>query len=303
MPIQLGRLVATYSIVARDPETAQLGVAVQSCYFSVGTEVSWSLPGVGAIATQAIHEIAHGPRGLDCMARGLSAQKTLEELLAADAGAALRQLAIVDAKGGVAAHTGALCVPACGHALGDGYSVQGNMLASDAVWQAMGPAFERAEGDLADRMMAALEAADRAGGDVRGRQSAALLVTSGEATPNEWEGRIFDVHVEDHPEPLEELRRLIVTRRAYALFETAREQLGAGEADAAFELMEAALALRPDDPQFTFWAGVGFANLGRNDQARQYLDRSFAVEEGWRQLGLRLQAMGLYSGDPALLES
>ena len=172
MSIRLGPLVSTYSIVERDAETGHLGVAVQSCYFSVGTEVSWSEPGVGAIATQAIHEIAHGPKGLDRMASGLSAQDTLDLLLDADPGAALRLLAIVDAKGRAAAHTGALCVPACGHAVGDGYSVQGNMLASDAVWQAMGPAFESAEGDLANRMMTALDAADRAGGRARTRRAA-----------------------------------------------------------------------------------------------------------------------------------
>lgn len=302
MTPELGPLVATYSIVARDADSGALGVAVQSCYFSVGTEVSWSEPGVGAVATQAIHEVAHGPRGLAHLATGADAQQTLEFLLESDPGAVLRQLAVVDAKGQAAAHTGAMCVPACGHHVGDGYSVQGNMLESDAVWQAMGPAYEQAEGDFVERLMAALEAAERAGGDVRGRQSAALLVTSHERTPNVWEGRLFDVQVEDHPQPLEELRRMIGVKRAYTFFESARAQFGSGDAEAALALIEQALELRPGDPQFTFWAGLGLANLGRDAEARSYLEQSFAADEGWRRFGLRLQDLGLFSGNAALLE-
>jgi uncharacterized Ntn-hydrolase superfamily protein len=302
MRIEPGRLAATYSIVARDAETGELGVAVQSNYFSVGTEVSWTQPGVGAIATQSIVEVAYGPKGLELLAEGLSAREALDRLLAADPGAALRQVGIVDAKGGVAAHTGAACVPACAHVLGEGYSVQGNMLESDAVWQAMGPAFERAQGDLAERLMVTLEAAESAGGDVRGRQSAALIVSSGERVENAWEGRPIQLHVEESPRPLEELRRLLTIRRAYTLFEEARDSIGAGDMDRGLELVGRALELRPGDPQFSFWTGVALANAGRDEEARRFLQQSFHAGDSWRQLALRLQQVGLYSGQPELLE-
>lgn len=297
-----GRLAATYSIIARDPATGDLGVAVQSNYFSVGTVVSWAEPGVGAIATQSIVEVAYGPKGLALLADGATAQEALDELVRADPGAALRQVAIVDTAGRVAAHTGGACVPACADVAGPGFSVQGNMLESDSVWQAMGPAFEAADGDLADRLMAALEAAQRAGGDVRGRQSAALLVVHGERQKNSWEGRKIDLHVEDDPRPLQELRRLLTIRRAYALFEEAQEIIGTGDIDTAVEKVERALSLQPGNPQFLFWTGVAFANVGRDVEARRWLERCFEAGDAWRQLGLRLQEVGLYAGAPELLE-
>jgi uncharacterized Ntn-hydrolase superfamily protein len=296
------RLAATYSIVARDLRTGELGVAVQSSYFSVGTDVSWAEPGVGAIATQAIVEVAYGPMGLALLARGATAQEALGELVARDPLAALRQVAIVDAEGRAAAHTGAACVSACAHALGEGYSVQGNMLASDRVWRAMLPAFEQCQGDLPERLMATLEAAERAGGDVRGRQSAALLVVAGERPENPWEGRSIDLHVEDHPRPLEELRRLLTLKRAYALFQEARRTFGAGDLDGALEMVVQARKLQPGDFQFAFWTGVALANSGRPEQARQWLAEAFAESEVWRELGRRLQEAGLFTGDPGLLE-
>jgi uncharacterized Ntn-hydrolase superfamily protein len=303
MDAHRARLAATYSVVARDAETGDLGVAVQSKYFSVGTEVSWAEPGIGAIATQSIVEVSYGPKGLALLSDGRSATEALESMLAEDLGAPLRQVGIIDAQGGVAAHTGAACVPASAHAVGDGYSVQGNMLTSDAVWEAMGPAFEKAEGDLAERLMLTLEAADRAGGDVRGRQSAALLVVAGERPTNSWEGRLFDRHVEDDPRPLEALRRLLTIRRAYALFERGQEVLATGDLDGAVEAAIQARSLHPNDPQFAFWTGVALANAGRNDQARRWLGDAFAAGEAWRELARRVRQVGLYSGDPDLIES
>ncbi len=296
------RLAATYSIVARDVNTGELAVAVQSNYFSVGTDVSWAEPGVGAIATQAIVEVAYGPKGLELLSAGASAQEALDELVAMDPGAALRQVGIVDSSGRVAAYTGGACVSACAHRLGDGFSVQGNMLASDAVWEAMGPAFETTTGDLADRLMAALEAAERAGGDVRGRQSAALLVVSGERPENSWEGRRIDLHVEDHAQPLQELRRLLTVRRAYSLFEQARATFATDDLDTALELVAQARALQPDDVQFVFWTGVALANSGRDAQARDWLNEAFRSGDAWRELGRRLCETGMFIGNPDLLE-
>jgi len=299
----LDRLAATYSIVARDATSGELGVAVQSNYFSVGTDVSWAEAGVGAIATQAIVEVAYGPRGLELLSRGASAQQALDELTAKDPLAALRQVAIVDRFGRAAAFTGSACVSACSHTVRDGYSVQGNMLASDAVWQAMPPAFEACTGDLAERLMVALEAAERAGGDVRGRQSAALLVVAGSPPANPWEGRSFDLHVEDHPHPLEELRRLLTLRRAYALFAEARARLASGDLDGALERVVRARVLHPGDVQFAFWTGVALANSGRSEQAREWFAQAFCDSGVWRELGRRLREAGLYTGDPSLLES
>lgn len=297
------RLAATYSIVARDQSTGDLGVAVQSSYFSVGTDVTWAEPGVGAVATQAIVEIAYGPEGLVGLATGASPERVLAEQLAGDPGAALRQVGMVDVHGRVAAHTGAACVPASGHRLGRGYAVQGNMLASDAVWQSMGPAFERAQGDLAERLMLALEAAEAAGGDVRGQQSAALLVVSGTAPERRWEGRLFDLHVEDHPEPTAELRRLLTVRRAYSLFDEARRVVAAGDLEHALELVARARALHPSEVQFPFWTGIALANARRTEEARPWLEEAFAEGDAWRELARRLLQVGLYSGDPRLLES
>ena len=296
------RLAATYSITARDPETGQLGVAVQSSYFSVGTHVSWAEPGVGAIATQAITEVSYGPRGLHRMKEGEAAQTALDAQLAEDPGRDLRQVAYMDAKGDAAAFTGAACVPACGHRIGDGYTVQGNMLSSDDVWQAMGPAFERATGSLADRLMTALRAAEAAGGDVRGRQSAALLVVAGEAQAETWEGRLVDLHVEDDPHPLDELARLLEIRRAYDVFDEARALFFAGRTDEAVELAARARTSQPGNPQFAFWTGVALANAGRTEEARRDLDEAFAAHPGWRELAKRLAERGLYSGDRSLLE-
>jgi len=302
MDIHRANLAATYSIVARDEGTGEFGVAVQSNYFSVGTEVSWAEPGVGAIATQSIVEVSYGPKGLELLAKGLSAAEALDTLVRQDPGAPLRQVGIVDAQGRVAAHTGQVCVPACAHAFGKGYSVQGNMLASDAVWEAMGPAFEKAEGDLAERLMAALEAAEQAGGDVRGRQSAALLVVSAERQENSWDGRRIDLHVENDRRPLEELRRLLTIRRAYALFEDARQTMATGDLDAAIDQVVQAQELLPEEPQFAFWTGVTLANAGRDAEARRWLDEAFAAAETWRELARRLRMVGLYTGDPGLIE-
>jgi len=298
-----GRLAATYSIVARDPRSGEFGVAVQSSYFSVGTDVSWAEAGVGAIATQAIVEVAHGPSGLELLANGASAAEALDELVARDPMPALRQLGIIDPQGRAAVHTGSACVSARGHAVGPGYAVQGNMLTSDAVWEAMGPAFEKADGDLAERLMVALEAAEHAGGDLRGRQSAALLVVSGERSARAWQGRRFDLHVEDHPRPLDELRRLLTIRRAYMLFDEARRTFGVGDVDGALALVTLARQLQPREVQFAFWTGVALANSGRPEQARVWLAEAFRDSDVWRELGRRLCEAGLYTGDRDLLET
>jgi uncharacterized Ntn-hydrolase superfamily protein len=296
------RLAATYSIVARDPRSGEIGVGVQSHYFSVGSAVPWAQPGVGAVATQSIIEISYGPLGLARLAAGEAAPAVLAALVAQDPGRALRQVAVIDRAGRVASHSGALCIPAFGHVQGEGWSAQGNTLRSDAVWQAMGPAFERAGGGLAGRLLAALEAAEAAGGDVRGRQSAAVLVVAGARPENSWEGRLVDLHVEHHHRPLEELRRLFTLHRAHALFAEARRLFGTGDFETALELLAQARKLEPDDVEFAFWTGVAFANAGRHEEARRWLAEAFAADASWRELARRLATIGLFSGGPGLIE-
>jgi len=204
----------TYSIVARDKHTGEFGVAVQSHYFQVSPDVPWALAGVGAVATQSRVNVGYGPLGLELLQAGLTAQQALNALTAGDPLAEVRQCAIVDANGGVAAHTGAKCIPAAGHHVGDGFSCQANLMEKDTVWAAMAQAFTSTDAPLAERMMAALEAAEAEGGDIRGKQSAAMLVVSGKSTGRSWEDRVIDLRVDDAAEPLPELRRLLRIKRA-----------------------------------------------------------------------------------------
>ncbi|MCP4654108.1 MAG: DUF1028 domain-containing protein, partial [bacterium] len=203
------RPVNTYSIVARDPATGELGVAVQSHWFSVGTVVTWAEAGVGAVATQSFSEISYGPLGLELMKAGKTASEALAALTSVDPHANVRQVAMVDDDGNVAAHTGSACIAEAGHHLGDQYSTQANLMEKNTVWDAMAKAYETSPGDLTDRLMAALEAAQAEGGDIRGMQSAAILVVPGTSAGAPWRERIVDLRVEDHPRPLEELKRLI----------------------------------------------------------------------------------------------
>src|SRR5262245_25126822 len=216
------RPVHTFSIVARDPATGEMGVAVQSHWFSVGSEVTWADPGVGAVATQSFVDPAYGPLGLAMMRAGRTAPEALAALLAGDSGRDVRQVGMVDAKGNVATHTGKLDIPAAGGQSGKQYVVQANLMEKASVWPAMARAYETATGDLADRLLAALDAARAEGGDIRGRQSAALLVVKATSTGRPWNDRIFDLRVEDHAEPLKELRRLVALQRAY-------HHMGAGD--------------------------------------------------------------------------
>lgn len=241
----------TYSIVARDPETGELGIGVQTGTFGVGSGVPWAEAGVGAVATQSITDQSYGPFGLDLMKAGRSAEEALAGLVAADAKQQFRQVGMVDAEGRAAAHTGSSCIRDCGHLVGDGFAVQANMMASDSVWPAMASAYEAAEGTLAQRLLAALDAAEAEGGDFRGPQSAAILVVKGEPTGFPWKGRLTDLRVDDHDDPLGELRRLLERQEDYRfdrgdhLREDARRWLEAEEAAKAGDLEKARELLQP----------------------------------------------------------
>jgi uncharacterized Ntn-hydrolase superfamily protein len=292
----------TYSIVARDPVTGALGVAVQSHYFGVGAVVPWAEAGVGAIATQAMGEPSYGPLGLDLMRAGKSAAEALRALTAADAGESTRQVAMVDARGGVAAHTGAHCIAEAGHRTGDGVSVQANMMERATVPDAMLAAYTASDGDLPDRMLAALDAAEAEGGDIRGRQSAAMLVVGGKGAAGPWwSTRTLELRVEDHPEPLRELRRLVALRRAYDASDRGFEMFRAGDIDGGLAEMEAARRLAPDNTEVAFWMALA---LVRKDiaAARAMLAECRTAEPRWADLLRRLPAAGLFPDNQALIE-
>jgi len=295
------RPVATYSIVARDAATGELGVAVQSHWFSVGSIVSWAEAGVGAVATQSFIDPSYGPLALDLLRAGRSAPETLAGLLAADSGRDVRQVAVVDAGGRVAAHTGTHCIAAAGHATGDGFSVQANLMDNDTVWPAMHAAFAKAQGDLADRLLAALDAAQAAGGDIRGKQSAALLVVRGTATGRPWVDRRFDLRIEDHSEPLVEMRRLLRLARAYERSNRGDEMATLQRWDEAGREYAAAAALAPEIAELPFWHAAALATAGRFDEARPLFADVFAREPRWRDLVPRLPAAGLLPDDAALV--
>lgn len=295
------RPVSTYSIVARDPATGELGVAVQSHWFSVGPLVAWAEAGVGAVATQSFVDPSYGKLGLDLMRAGRSAPDTLKGLLAADSGSAVRQVGMIDAQGRVSAHTGERCVAAAGHIVGENFSVQANMMEKDTVWPAMAKAFQTTKGDLAARMMAALEAAEAVGGDIRGKQAAALIVVSGKPTGKPWVDRKFDVRVDDHPKPLEELKRLLTLQRAYNLMNEGDLAIERNDTQAALKAYSGAEALAPGNAEMVFWHAVSLVGVNRVDEAVPLLQRTFKMDPRWRELLRRLPKAGLLPDDPKLM--
>jgi uncharacterized Ntn-hydrolase superfamily protein len=269
----------TYSLVVRDAETGQFGVAVQSHYFSVGSVVPWARPGVGAVATQAMAEISYGPRGLALMATGESAASALHMLLAEDDGRETRQVAMIDDEGTVAAHTGARCIAEASHIVGDGWTVEANMMRRAGVPEAMADSLAATRGQLlADRLLAALDAAEAAGGDVRGKQSVAMLIVP--ATGEPWM-RDLELRVEDHVDPLGEMRRLLAVHRAYR----------GGDAD-----------VLGDNYELKFWHLIGLAANGQLDDARTLLKAACEIEPGWGDLLRRLPAAGLWPMDEDVID-
>jgi len=278
-------------------------VAVQSHWFSVGSVVPWAEAGIGAVATQSLVEATYGPLGLELMRAGRSAPEALRGLLAADDGREVRQVAMIDAQGRVAAHTGAKCIAAAGHFL-DGelqFSVQANLMANETVWPAMAAAFRGAEGDLADRMVAALEAAQAAGGDIRGSQSAALIVVSGTPTGRPWVDRRFDLRVEDHPAPVQELKRLVRLQRAYLHMNAGDAAIEKQDFAAANAEYTAACKLAPEIVEIPFWQAVTLVHAGRVDEALPIFRKVFEAEPVWAELVPRLVPSGLMPDDAEVL--
>jgi len=299
------RPVATYSIVARDSATGEIGVAVQSHWFSVGTAVPWAEAGVGAVATQSFTEPSYGPLGLELMRLGRSGPEALLALVSTDADSAVRQVAMVDAQGRVAAFTGTRAIRAAGHSTGRQYSVQANLMEKPTVWPAMARAYETTKGDLAERLLAALEAAEREGGDIRGRQSAAIVVVAPTSSGRPWADRRFDLRVEDHPTPVAELRRLVTLARLYQKMNEGDELVTKNDIAAAVAAYGVATSALPDaatNGEAAFWTGISLASAGRVDDALPYLRRAYAVDRRWAELVARLPDAGLLPRQAGLVE-
>ena len=289
----------TYSIVARDKKTGEFGVAVQSHYFQVSPAVPWAQAGVGAVATQSMVNLSYGPLGLELLQAGYSAEQALRALTAGDPKAEVRQCAIVDAAGNVAAHTGTKCIRAAGHRLGDGFSCQANLMEKDTVWDAMAAAFEATGAPLAERMMAALEAAEAEGGDIRGKQSAAMLVVAGTNTGRPWDDRIIDLRVEDAAEPLPELRRLLRIKRAYMTAGDADQLEESGDKHAAAAKLQEALAIAPEMIELRFMAGVTMVSAGDVDGGCALIAEVVTKDGRWIETLRRLVAAGLVQAEVA----
>jgi uncharacterized Ntn-hydrolase superfamily protein len=296
------RPVHTFSIVARDPVTGELGVAVQSHWFSVGPIVAWAEAGVGAIATQSFVDPSYGKLGLELMRAGKSAPETLKALLAGDEGREVRQVAMIDAQGRVDAWTGKNDIQAAGHIVGKNYSVQANLMLNEKIWPAMSAAFENTKGDLAERMLAALDAAQAAGGDIRGKQSAALVVVTGKPTGQAWKDRIFDLRVDDSAEPLSDLRRLVKLQRAYNHMNAGDLAVEHKDNEGALREYSAAEKLVPDNAEMIYWHAVALVNMGRVDESLPLFRKVFTIDPNWATLTPRLPKSGLLPNDPKVIE-
>ena len=295
------RPVHTYSIVAYDSATGQFGAAVQSHWFRV-SDVIWAKSGVGAVATQSLADFNYGPLGLAMMQAGKSATQALEGVLASDPQNRVRQVAMIDKNGEVVAHTGSHCIAEAGHHVGHHYSVQANLMEKATVWPAMAEAFENTEGDLAERMLAALEAAQAQGGDIRGKQSAALLVVTGEPTGRDWSDRLFDLRVDDSPEPLVELRRLVGVACAYEHMNNGDLAIEEGNFTLAEEEYSKAATLAPGNLEVQFWQAATLVSVGEVDRALPIFKEIFAQDSKWRELIPRLVKAELLPDDSAVIE-
>ena len=291
----------TYSIVALDRKANQIGVAVQSHWFAVGALCPWIEPGIGAIATQSIVEVSYGPKGLALLREGKSAQQALFELLKADDRKELRQVAMVDAHGNVAAHTGKRCIAEAGHQIGNSFSVQANMMLNATVWPAMASAFKNTRGNLANRLLATLQAAQSAGGDIRGKQSASMLVSENIKDNTPWKHTLIDLRVDDHSDPIAELKRLLDIQNAYDLMNTGDDLLSKNKYEAARNKYEQAAKLAPGIEELPFWQAVALADIGKVDEALPIFEQIFKKNRNWALLVQRLPASGLLTNNPQIM--
>jgi uncharacterized Ntn-hydrolase superfamily protein len=294
--------VTTFSIIAWDKATGQLGVAVQSHWFSVGSVVPWVRAGVGAVATQSLADVTYGPLGLELMRTGKTPEQALGGLLEADEHPEWRQVGMIDAEGNRAAHTGGSCIREAGHVIGEDFVVMANLMEKNTVWEAMASAYRNSKGDLAERMLAALDAAQKEGGDIRGRQSAAMIVVRGQSTGVDYKDRLIDLRVEDSADPLAELRRLVTLSRAYYMMNEGDERMVQGDSKGAREAYGRAMELAPEVTEIRYWAAVTMFSEGMETDALKLFREVFEKEPLWIEVTRRLPAAGLLANDAGQLE-
>ena len=278
----------TYSIVARDSVTGDIGVAVQSHWFSVGSVVTYGKAGVGVVATQSFVNPSYGPKGLALMEQGLFPQQALDALIENDDGEMVRQVAFLNVNGDVATHTGSLCIDEAGHKQGKNFSVQANMMLNNTVWNAMATAFERTSGSLSERILAALKAAEGEQGDIRGKQSAAILIVKGKATGNVWEDTVMDLRVEDHENPIQELERLLKVHKAYDYMNKGDLAMEDGNSVEAERLYLEAQNLFPENLEMQYWYAINLLNNKDFEKAKDILKSIFSQDTNWKTLTSRL---------------
>jgi uncharacterized Ntn-hydrolase superfamily protein len=296
------RPVDTYSIVAIDKRSGEMGVAVQSHWFSVGSVVTWAEAGVGVVATQAFVEVSYGPLGLALMKGGKTPQQALKSLLATDPRPEVRQVAMLDVRGRVATHTGKKCLAEAGHLTERGFSCQANIMRSKKVWRAMANSFRRSKGSLAERLMLALESAEEAGGDLRGRQSAAILVVKVSGSSMPWQDRVVDLRVEDHPQPLVEMRRLLKIHQAFVHANNGDVLTEKGDIGKALEEYRRSAELYPENPELKFWQAVTLIDHGEVAKGKSMLKRVFRSNKDLRILLKNLVPAGLLTVDKKVLQ-
>ena len=292
----------TYSIVAYDKENNQMGVAVQSHYFVVGSIVTWVEPGVGVVATQSIVEVSYGPLGLSLMKAGKSAQQALKGLLAADNTPEVRQVAMVDVNGIIASHTGDNCIAEAGYKIGDSYSAQANIMLKNTVWDKMGEAYEKTDGDLAYRLLAALDAAQKEGGDLRGKQSAAIMIVTINPTGNVYLDRPYNLRVEDSPDPLKELRRLVYIAQAYNHVSRGDDHLAENHYDLALEEYKIGMKMLPDNVELRFWYAATLVLVDKLEESLPEFKWVFKREPIWKKLVPRLAKSDFLPDDKKIIK-
>jgi len=283
-----GPFAHTYSIVARDEGTGEMGAGVQSHWFSVGTAVPWALAGIGVVVTQSFTNPAFGPQGLALISEGKTPKEAVGPMIQADNGRDFRQLAMIDSQGRTHAHTGKKCVAEAGHIFGKNYSVQANMMLNDSVWGDMADAFVSSEGPLGERIMLVLEAAEAAGGDIRGRQSAAIVVVREKSTGSVWKDRLVDLRVDDHAEPLKEMRRLLRVHQAYESMDAGDAAMEKENMADSLECYSKAESLFPENEEMVFWHAVALANNGRFEESVPLFKKVFARNGNWKIIVPRL---------------
>jgi uncharacterized Ntn-hydrolase superfamily protein len=293
----------TFSIVARDEITGEMAVGVQSHWFSVGTAVSWGQAGVGVVATQSFVNKAYGINGLALMKNGKTAVEALQQLTVVDEGREVRQVAMIDSNGNVAAHTGSLCIDYASHLTGKNYSVQSNMMLNNTVCPAMAKAFEETAGQpIAERVLAALLAAQKAGGDIRGKQSAALLVVAGHSSDKPWDDRLIDLRVDDNVQPLLELERLLKLYRAYENMNKGDLAIEKNDMNLAMQEYTAAMKMFPANLEMQYWTAITLANNNEIKKAAAMLQKIYNKDANWRELTRRLPKVKLLNVTAAQLK-